>query len=119
MLVMPLSQELHAVLFTVSVLIFVRLFRSYRRNVASNPKRLPYPPGPKRLPVVGNLLEMPLEYPWLTYTEWAKKYGDIIYTSAFGQEMIILSSPEAATDILEKPSLNYSDRPLMPMAVDL
>lgn len=42
---------------------------------ASAPKRLPLPPGPNRRPLIGNLLDLPAENPWLTYHEWAKTYG--------------------------------------------
>lgn len=33
------------------------------------------PPGPRGLPLLGNVLDMPTTYPWLTFAEWAKKYG--------------------------------------------
>lgn len=38
---------------------------------------LPLPPGPKRLPIIGNLLDMPKEKDWIVYQELAKKYGQI------------------------------------------
>lgn len=38
---------------------------------------LPLPPGPKGLPVIGNLLDMPTEFEWKTYHEWSKKLGGI------------------------------------------
>ena len=40
----------------------------------------PLPPGPKRLPLLGNLLDMPTEQEWLTFAEWGKKYG--VYSPA-------------------------------------
>ena len=42
-----------------------------------NPNRLPRPPGPKRLPILGAMLEMPPlnDKPWLAYDEMFKKYG--------------------------------------------
>ena len=52
------------------------LYRHLYLGSKHNIKRLPYPPGPKPLPVIGNLLDMPTGYDWLTYAEWAKKYGE-------------------------------------------
>ncbi len=37
--------------------------------------------------------------------------GDIVYVSLFGQPMIILNSPKVATEMLDKKSAIYSDRP--------
>lgn len=38
--------------------------------------RLPYPPGPKPLPVIGNLLDMPKEEDAETYYRWHHQYGE-------------------------------------------
>ena len=37
--------------------------------------RLPYPPGPKGWPIIGNVFDVPEKTQWLTYTEWANLYG--------------------------------------------
>ena len=42
-----------------------------------NPNRFPRPPGPKGLPILGAMLEMPPlnDKPWLAYDKMFKKYG--------------------------------------------
>jgi hypothetical protein len=40
------------------------------------------PPGPPPLPIVGNVLHMPEEQPWLKYAEWAKQYGEAYLTAS-------------------------------------
>ncbi|KAF9043117.1 putative monooxygenase [Panaeolus papilionaceus] len=74
------------------------------------------PPGPKRLPVIGNVHQMPQEAPWLVFSEWSKTYGDIIHVDVFGQSIVIINSTQAAKDLLDKRSTIYSDRPVLEMA---
>ena len=37
--------------------------------------------------------------------------GDVVYTTICGQPIIVLNSIDAARDLLDKRSANYSDRP--------
>ncbi|KAK0480127.1 cytochrome P450 [Armillaria novae-zelandiae] len=74
-------------------------------------RRVPLPPGPKGLPLIGNLWDVPAEYPALTYARWTATYGDVFYLNTPGSPTIVLSSSQAADDLLEKRSRNYSDRP--------
>ncbi|KAI0736491.1 cytochrome P450 [Fomitopsis betulina] len=82
-------------------------------------RRLPIPPGPRGLPVLGNALQIPREQSWLQFTEWAKRYGPVMHLSVVENPIIILSSREAIIDLLEKKSIMYSDRPVVPMAGQL
>lgn len=77
--------------------------------------QLPLPPGPKGLPVVGNLFQIPREEPWKVYKEWTKEYGDMIYLEAMGQPILILNSLETIKDLLVSRAENYSDRPDSPL----
>ncbi|KAJ8518591.1 hypothetical protein ONZ45_g4347 [Pleurotus djamor] len=80
----------------------------------------PLPPGPTRLPLLGNILDMPTSYEWETYHQWAKELdSEIIHVDLFGKHFIILDSFEAAFDLLEKRSTNYSSRDQLTMAGEL
>ncbi|KAJ2986016.1 hypothetical protein NUW54_g9936 [Trametes sanguinea] len=52
-------------------------------------KRLRHPPGPKGLPLLGNLFDLPKAYPEKTYAKLAKEYGDIVYLKVFGTSTVI------------------------------
>ena len=51
---------------------FLCIFYVYRKTRPSTA----LPPGPPPLPIVGNVLHMPKEQPWLKYADWAKQYGE-------------------------------------------
>jgi hypothetical protein len=80
---------------------------------------LPYPPGPKRLPLIGNLLDFPTEQEWLVYRNWNEQYGNVVYTEVLGQKIVILGSANVVTDLLERKSAMYSDRPHLVMTHEL
>lgn len=44
-----------------------------------NPHGLPYPPGPKPLPIIGNAMDMPRSREWLQAAEWGEEYGRYSY----------------------------------------
>ncbi|KAJ3793699.1 cytochrome P450 [Lentinula aff. detonsa] len=75
-----------------------------------NRKRLP--PGPKGLPVLGNVLQLGAgSQIWLTFDRWKYKYGPIMYLNMAGQNIVVLNTQAAATELLERRSTIYSDRP--------
>ncbi|KAH9841066.1 cytochrome P450 [Rhodofomes roseus] len=78
--------------------------------------RLPYPPGPRGWPVIRNLLDIPLDKPWLVYCTWAETYGDLVHLDVFGHHIVILNTAQAAKDLLDDRSSIYSDRPILTMA---
>jgi hypothetical protein len=78
-------------------------------------RTLSLPPGPKPLPLIGNLLDLPQEKEWLTYRTWNDRYGDVVCVDALGQKIVILGSAAAVDELLEKRGAIYSDRPLTPM----
>ncbi|KAF8884181.1 cytochrome P450 [Infundibulicybe gibba] len=92
-------------LVLVGIVLALIFLRYSSRDRSGNPNKLPYPPGPKGLPFIGNLLDAPTEKRWLVYTEWAKTYGDIIHFKVFNQSFVILNSLKRTTDIFDKRTL--------------
>ncbi|KAI0066938.1 cytochrome P450 [Artomyces pyxidatus] len=76
------------------------------------------PPGPRGWPLVGNAFSIG-KAQWLTFTEWKKQYGDVVYFTAFGRPMIVLNSQKAASDLLDHRAAIYSDRPDFIVAGDI
>ncbi|RPD66668.1 cytochrome P450 [Lentinus tigrinus ALCF2SS1-7] len=79
----------------------------------------PLPPGPRGLPLVGSVLDIPLTYQWYHFANWSQHWGDIMSFTMFGQSYVILNSARHAVDMLEKKSTVYSSRPRIPVAGDM
>ncbi|KAG7085519.1 hypothetical protein E1B28_003079 [Marasmius oreades] len=89
------------------------------RLISSKKSSLPLPPGPKGLPLIGNILDMPQGQEWLTFAKWGEQYGKISSVTVFGQTIVILNSAETADEMLDKHGSIYSDRPIIPMGGEL
>ena len=111
--------------------LFIYLFIAFRDN--RRRRGLPYPPGPPPRPILGNLLDVPKEAPWVAYADMSKKYGtgkhprdtspklmrasqgDVLCFRIFGQVIVVLCSLSAIKDLLEKRGEAYADRPTIPI----
>ena len=54
---------------TVAVVLVGWLYTKRTRN------KLPYPPGPPGLPVLGNLFDIPENPAWYKYLSWTEEYS--------------------------------------------
>jgi cytochrome P450 len=92
---------------------FVALVLRWQRSRS----RLPYPPGPKGYPLIGSAFDVPQDTPiWKTFISIAQNHNtDVLHVKMFSTDFIVLNSSEAISDLLEKRSSIYSDRPRVPM----
>jgi len=116
------------------ILLWILLIIHGRRQ---NPSGLPLPPGPTGLPLLGNVLNFPKMDSWLVAAQWRKEYGeyiygpyqtnpslndhtgDLVYMQILGNRVIFANTYETATDLLDKRSLIYSNRPRFTMMREL
>ena len=100
---------MHPVTYAALFAVVAALYFSLRRKTTSY--SLPLPPGPKPLPLIGNVHQAPKSHAWRDYTEWAKIYGPVFYMNMLGQDVVIASTAEAAHELLTKKGAISSDRP--------
>jgi hypothetical protein len=105
-------------LFYASVLALLSylIFRHHQQR-----SKGPLPPGPKGLPLLGNIRDLPppgtLEWPH--WKKHKKKYGPISSVSVLGQLFVILHDKQAIMDLLETRALKSASRPKLVFAGDV
>ena len=101
-------------------------------QVVKKSPQVPLPPGPKGLPLLANLMDLPRLQPFVTFAKWGEIYGisipapstsgssdlyagGIVHINVLGNSIIILNDAKHAIDMLAKKSRIYSDRPTLMM----
>lgn len=105
----PLNMEALLILSALISLALYLVLHKYTRTHS----RLPLPPGPKGLPIIGNIFSLPPngvpEYEhWLKFKDL---YGPISSITVLGRTLVILHDRKAVDELLEKMSTKTSSRP--------
>ncbi|KZT03453.1 cytochrome P450 monooxygenase [Laetiporus sulphureus 93-53] len=105
---MPVDFSSAASIATIILIFSLQLLCS-RMFYATRHVKLP--PGPRPLPLLGNILRLPHDFQEKTFAQWGAQYGDLVYAWFFRTPALVINSLEAAQDLMERRSANYSDRP--------
>ncbi|XP_077345187.1 cytochrome P450 2K4-like isoform X1 [Lithobates pipiens] len=105
--------------FSVLLLVLFCLFL-VKVTCGSNQNVYPnFPPGPKPLPIIGNMHILDLKRPYRTFLELAKKYGSVFSVQIGTQKMVILCGYETVKDALINHAEEFSERPYIPIFQDV
>ncbi|KAM4716440.1 uncharacterized protein FYW61_016770 [Anableps anableps] len=77
------------------------------------------PPGPKPLPLLGNLLQLDLQRPYKTLCELSKKYGSV-FTVYFGpKKVVVLAGYRTVKEALVSYADEFGEREISPVFEDI
>lgn len=103
---MELKSSSLSLIFTFLLSVFIVL--KIRKRPRSTPN---LPPGPWKLPIIGNLHQMVGALPHRTLGDLAKKYGPLMHLRLGEVSIIVVSSAELAEEVMKTQDLVFSTRP--------
>ncbi|KAM3597560.1 uncharacterized protein V6R79_006150 [Siganus canaliculatus] len=104
---------------TLLAVVSLLLFFCYVSRNFSTGKSRQEPPGPRPLPLLGNLLQLDLKRPFNTLCELSKKYGSV-FTVHFGTtKVVVLAGYKTVKEALVNNAEEFGDRAISPLFYDL
>ncbi|KAE8605377.1 hypothetical protein XENTR_v10015090 [Xenopus tropicalis] len=92
----------------LSVVVCIFLFKVFYDGEKESQN---FPPGPKPLPLIGNLHIINMEKPYLTFMELAEKYGSVFSFHLGTEKVVVLCGTDAVRDALINHAEEFSGRP--------
>ncbi|XP_069823404.1 cytochrome P450 2D15-like [Dendropsophus ebraccatus] len=74
-----------------------------------------FPPGPRGVPFLGNILQMDFTNPTETLRQLREEFGDIFSLQSFGNKIVVLNGFEVMKEVLINRLEDIADRPRFPI----
>ncbi|XP_061356476.1 cytochrome P450 71D10-like [Gastrolobium bilobum] len=101
--------------YTSLLILFCFLFlilNIFKRSNTKKPTKN-FPPGPRKLPLIGNIHQFGGSLPHHTLRDMANKYGPLMHLQLGELSNVVVSSPEIAEEILKTHDVIFSNRPFL------
>ncbi|XP_068135084.1 cytochrome P450 2K6-like [Hyperolius riggenbachi] len=105
-------------IYTLLLLILLYFIRSLNWWT-SGPSSRAFPPGPRGLPVIGNLHMFNIQMPTETLMQLAKQFGPIFSVRMGSVKMVVLSGYDTVKSALVDHGDDFAERPHIPMFEDI
>ena len=109
---------LFLILPLISLLILAPSHSRRRGGSRAETNRKRRPPGPWGLPFIGSIHHLLTSQPQAALRELAKKHGPVMYLRLGQVDTVVVSSPEAAQEVLRANDINFASRPSL-LAADI
>ncbi|XP_051146794.1 salviol synthase-like [Andrographis paniculata] len=99
-------------IFLSSSLIFLTIIWNVIKGAKRSRSFANLPPGPRKLPIIGNLHHILSSRPvHHTLADLAMKYGPTMHLQLGEVSTVVVSSPEAAKEVLKTHDISFANRP--------
>ncbi|CAI9534525.1 unnamed protein product [Staurois parvus] len=111
-----LKPELIPFLYSnVFLLVFTVLVCFFLLDFVKRKKGPRFPPGPRGVPFLGNILQVDFSHPMVFFNQVKQKFGDIVSVQFFWHKIVVLNGFESMKEALINRSEDIADRPRFPL----
>ena len=108
---MELQFSSFQILFTFFLFLFMVLNISKRAKTTNSSPSSKLPPGPWKLPIIGNMHQLIGSPPHHRLRDLANKHGPLMHLKLGEVSTIVVSSPEIAKEVMKTHDISFASRP--------
>ncbi|XP_061372646.1 cytochrome P450 71D9-like [Gastrolobium bilobum] len=103
--------DLQTLYFTSIFSLFIFMLMAHKIVTKKSESTPNLPPGPWKLPIIGNIHNLVSSLPHRRLRDLSAKYGPLMHLKLGEVSTIVVSSPEYAREVLKTHDLNFASRP--------